>query len=217
MPVGQVVYEGGATPSHLVFPTTSVVSLQNNMKGGLSAEIAMVGNEGLLGMALFMGGGSTPGRAVVQAGGQAYRLPAVIWMQEFNRSGHLMRLALRYTQALIAHMAQTAACNQHHTVDQRLCRWLLLTLDRLPARELVMTQEHMGHTLGVCRSGVIEAAGTLQRLGLIRYARGHVRVLDRAGLERRVCDCYGVVKAEYDRLLPVRPAVRRKVVRALLA
>ena len=207
MPLGQVLYESGSTLGHVYFPTTAIVSLLYVMEGGASAEIAVVGNEGLVGIALFMGGGSTPSRAVVRSAGQGYRLDALAVKQEFNRAGPAMRLLLRYTQALITQMAQTAVCNRHHTLDQQLCRWLLLSLDRLPGNELVMTQELIARMLGVRREGVTEGALRLQQAGLIRYARGRITVLDRAGLERRACECYAVVKNEYDRLLPTCPAV----------
>ena len=202
MPLGQVLYESGHTLSHAYFPTTAIVSLLYVMENGASAEIAVAGNEGLVGISLFMGGGSTPSRAVVQSAGQGYRLEASAMKEEFNRAGPAMHLLLRYTQALITQMAQTAVCNRHHTLDQQLCRWLLLSLDRLPGSELVMTQELIANMLGVRREGVTEAATRLQKAGLIRYARGHITVLDRAGLEKRSCECYAVVRKEYDRLLP---------------
>jgi len=206
LPLGKVLYESGATMSHVYFPTTAIVSLLYVMEDGASAEIAVVGHEGVVGIALFMGGETTPSRAVVQSAGQGYRLRAPVIKEEFNRSGPVMHLLLRYTQALITQMAQTAVCNRHHSLDQQLCRWLLLSLDRLSGSELVMTQELIANMLGVRREGVTEAALKLQRLGLIRYARGHITVLDRAGLESRVCECYSVVKNEYDRLLPHRLA-----------
>lgn len=206
LPLGKVLYESGATMSHVYFPTTAIVSLLYVMEDGASAEIAVVGNEGVVGIALFMGGETTPSRAVVQSAGQGYRLRAPVIKDEFNRSGPVMHLLLRYTQALITQMAQTAVCNRHHTLDQQLCRWLLLSLDRLKGSELVMTQELIANMLGVRREGVTEAALKLARLGLIRYARGHITVLDRAALEERVCECYAVVKKEYDRLLPHRLA-----------
>jgi CRP-like cAMP-binding protein len=189
------------------FPTTAIVSLLYVMEDGASAEIAVVGCEGVVGIALFMGGETTPSRAVVQSAGQGYRLHAPAIKDEFNRSGPVMHLLLRYTQALITQMAQTAVCNRHHSLDQQLCRWLLLSLDRLSGSELVMTQELIANMLGVRREGVTEAALRLQRLGLIRYARGHIMVLDRPALEARVCECYAVVKKEYDRLLPHRQAI----------
>lgn len=202
MPLGEVLYEPGRKLRHVYFPTTSIVSLLYVMEDGASAEIAMVGNEGILGIALFMGGETTPSRAVVQSAGHGYRLPAQLLKDEFNRAGPLLHLLLRYTQALITQMAQTAVCNRHHSVDQQLCRWLLLSLDRLPSNELTMTQELIANMLGVRREGVTEAAGKLQRAGLIHYSRGHITVTDRAGLEARACECYAVVKKEFDRLLP---------------
>ncbi len=207
MPLGQVLYESGLTLGHVYFPITSIVSLLYVMENGASAEIAVVGNEGLVGISLFMGGGSTPSRGVVQSAGEGFRMRAPVVMDEFNRSGPVMHLLLRYTQALITQMAQTAVCNRHHSLDQQLCRWLLLSLDRLSgSSELVMTQELIGNMLGVRREGVTEAALKLQKAGLIRYARGHITVLDRPGLEKRTCECYAVVKVEYDRLLPAKPA-----------
>ncbi len=202
LPLGKVLYESGSTMGHLYFPTTAIVSLLYVMENGSSAEIAVVGNEGVVGISLFMGGDSTPSRAVVQSAGQGYRLPALAIKEEFNRGGSVMHLMLRYTQALITQMAQTAVCNRHHTLDQQLCRWLLLSLDRLQGNELVMTQELIANMLGVRREGVTESAIRLQQAGLIRYARGRITVLDRAGLEQRTCECYAVVKREYDRLLP---------------
>ena len=206
MPLGQVLYESGSTLSHVYFPTTAIVSLLYVMENGASAEIAVVGHEGIVGISLFMGGESTPSRAVVQSAGQGLRLEAQTIKDEFNRSGAVMHLLLRYTQALITQMAQTAVCNRHHSLDQQLCRWLLLSLDRLPGNDLVMTQELIANMLGVRREGVTEGAGKLQEAGLIRYARGRITVLDRPGLERRTCECYGVVKKEYDRLLPAKLA-----------
>ena len=206
MPLGQVLYESGNTLSHVYFPTTSIVSLLYVMQNGESAEIAVVGNEGIVGISLFMGGGSTPSRAVVQSAGRGLRLNAQILKREFNQNGPVLHLLLRYTQALITQMAQTAVCNRHHSLDQQLCRWLLLSLDRLRDNELVMTQELIANMLGVRREGVSGAALNLQQAGLIRYTRGHISVLDRAGLEKRTCECYGVVKEEYDRLLPAKPA-----------
>ena len=202
LPLGQVLYESGTTLSHVYFPLTAIVSLLYVMENGASAEIAVVGNEGIVGISLFMGGESTPSRAVVQSAGQGYRLNAQTMKDEFNRAGPVLHLLLRYTQALITQMAQTAVCNRHHTLDQQLCRWLLLSLDRLRGNDLVMTQELIANMLGVRREGVTEAALKLQKVGLIRYARGHISVLDRAGLEQRTCECYAVVKKEYDRLLP---------------
>ena len=202
MPLGQVLYESGTTLSHVYFPLTAIVSLLYVMENGASAEIAVVGNEGIVGISLFMGGESTPSRAVVQSAGNGYRLNAQTMKEEFNRAGPVLHLLLRYTQALITQMAQTAVCNRHHTLDQQLCRWLLLSLDRLQGNDLVMTQELIANMLGVRREGVTEAALKLQKVGLIRYARGRISVLDRAGLEQRTCECYAVVKNEYDRLLP---------------
>lgn len=207
LPLGKVLYESGASMSHVYFPTTAIVSLLYVMEDGASAEIAVVGHEGVVGIALFMGGETTPSRSVVQSAGMGYRLRASAIKEEFNRSGPVMHLLLRYTQALITQMAQTAVCNRHHSLDQQLCRWLLLSLDRLNSNELVMTQELIANMLGVRREGVTEAALRLQRLGLIRYTRGHITVLDRPALEERVCECYSVVKKEYDRLLPQRQAV----------
>ena len=202
MPLGQVVYEPGATLSHVYFPTTAIVSLLYVMESGASAEIAVVGNEGLVGVAILMGGASTPGRAVVQSAGRSLRIKAEIVEQESNQAGPVLHLLLRYTQALITQMTQTAACNRHHNLHQQLCRWLLLSLDRLPGDELVMTQELIADMLGVRREGVTEAAGKLQKEGLIRYQRGHITVLDRPGLEKCTCECYAVVQKEYARLLP---------------
>ncbi|HJV68464.1 Crp/Fnr family transcriptional regulator [Ideonella sp.] len=207
MPLGQVLYESGRLLSHVYFPTTAIVSLLYVMEDGASAEIAVTGNEGIVGISLFMGGESTPSRAVVQSAGQGYRLRAATMLEEFNRAGPVMHLLLRYTQALITQMAQTAVCNRHHSLDQQLCRWLLLSLDRLQGSELIMTQELIANMLGVRREGVTEAALNLQKLGLIRYARGHISVLDRPGLEARTCECYEVVRKEYARLLPDRPAI----------
>lgn len=206
MPLGQVLYESGTTLSHVYFPLTAIVSLLYVMENGASAEIAVVGNEGIVGISLFMGGESTPSRAVVQSAGDGFRLKAQTMKDEFNRAGPVLHLLLRYTQALITQMAQTAVCNRHHSLDQQLCRWLLLSLDRLQGNNLVMTQELIANMLGVRREGVTEAALKLQKAGLIRYARGQISVLDRAGLELRTCECYAVVKNEYDRLLPDRLA-----------
>jgi CRP-like cAMP-binding protein len=206
MPLGEVLYESGSTLTHVYFPTTAIVSLLYVMENGASAEIAVVGNEGIVGISLFMGGGSTPSRAVVQSAGQGYRLDAQAMKDEFDRAGPVLHLLLRYTQALITQMAQTAVCNRHHSLDQQLCRWLLLSLDRLPGNELVMTQELIANMLGVRREGVTEAALKLQKAELIRYSRGRIIVLDRGGLEQRTCECYAVVKKEYDRLLPARQA-----------
>jgi CRP-like cAMP-binding protein len=207
MPLGHVMYESGRTLGHVYFPTTAIVSLLYVMEDGASAEIAVVGNEGVVGISLFMGGESTPSRAVVQSAGEGWRLSARAVKAEFERPGPVMHLLLRYTQALITQMAQTAVCNRHHTLDQQLCRWLLLSLDRLGGSELVMTQELIANMLGVRREGVTEGALRLQKLGLIRYARGHITVLDRPALEARTCECYAVVKKEYDRLLPDLMAV----------
>src|ERR1700758_722442 len=202
MPLGQVVYESGDRLNHVYFPTTSIVSLLYVMEDGASAEIAIVGNEGMLGISLFMGGDTTPSRAVVQSAGYGFRLKAELLKDEFGRFGPTMHLLLRYTQALITQMAQTAVCNRHHTVDQQLCRWLLLSLDRLSSNQLTMTQELIANMLGVRREGVTEAAGKLHKLGVIRYARGQITVLDRPKLEDLCCECYAVVKKESDRLLP---------------
>ena len=206
MPLGHVLYEPGSTLSHVYFPTNAIVSLLYVMENGASAEIAVVGNEGLVGISLFMGGESTPSRAVVQSAGQGFRLTSELIKEEFKRAP-VLHLLLRYTQALITQMAQTAVCNRHHSLDQQLCRWLLLSLDRLQGDELVMTQELIANMLGVRREGVTEGALKLQEAGLIRYSRGHIKVLDRPGLEARTCECYAVVKREYDRLLPSKPAV----------
>jgi CRP-like cAMP-binding protein len=206
MPLGQVLCESGATLTHVYFPTTSIVSLLYVMENGASAEIAVVGNEGVVGVSLFMGGESTPSRAVVQSAGLGFRLKAQLMKDEFNRAGPVLHLLLRYTQALITQMAQTAVCNRHHSLDQQLCRWLLLSLDRVRANELAMTQELIANMLGVRREGVTEAALKLQHAGLISYARGHISVLDRPGLEKRTCECYAVVKKEYERLLPEKEA-----------
>jgi CRP-like cAMP-binding protein len=200
--LGQVLQEPGTTLNHVYFPTTAIVSLLYVMENGAAAEIAVVGDDGIVGVALFMGGESTTSRAVVQSAGQAFRLKAQHLMDEFNRNGPVLHLLLRYTQALITQMAQTAVCNRHHSLDQQLCRWLLLSLDRLEGSDLVMTQELIANMLGVRREGVTEAAAKLQRDGLIRYARGHIMVLDRVGLEKRTCECYAVVRREYERLLP---------------
>jgi CRP-like cAMP-binding protein len=202
MNLGDVIYEPGIKLRHVYFPTTSIVSLLYVMEDGSSAEIAIVGNEGILGISLFMGGDTTPSRAVVQSAGHGYRLRADLLKAEFGLFGHTMHLLLRYTQALITQMAQTAVCNRHHSIDQQLCRWLLLSLDRLPSNVLSMTQELIANMLGVRREGVTEAAGALQKDGLIRYRRGRITVLDRPGLEKRCCECYQEVKTEFDRLLP---------------
>jgi CRP-like cAMP-binding protein len=206
LPLGKVLYESGDTMRHVYFPTDSIISLLYVMESGASAEISVVGNEGLVGIALFMGGESTPSRAIVQSGGQAYRLPGQRLKDEFNRHGELLLLMLRYTQALITQMSQTAVCNRHHSIDQQLCRWLLLSLDRLPSNQLTMTQELIANMLGVRREGVTEAAGKLQRQGVIEYSRGHISVIDRRKLEQLSCECYAVVKKETDRLLPYIPS-----------
>ncbi len=203
LPLGYVLYESGSSQSHVYFPTTAIISLLYVMENGASAEIAVVGNEGIVGISLFMGGESTPSRAVVQSAGHGYRMKSNVIKDEFNRAP-VLHLLLRYTQALITQMAQTAVCNRHHSLDQQLCRWLLLSLDRLNGNELVMTQELIANMLGVRREGVTEGALKLQKTGLIRYTRGRITVLDRAALEQRSCECYAVVKKEYDRLLPDR-------------
>ena len=204
LPLGKVLYEPGVAMSHVYFPTTAIVSLLYMLADGASAEIAVVGNEGIIGVSLFMGGETTPSRAVVQSAGHAYRLPGKLLKEEFIRGDAMQHLLLRYTQALLTQMAQTAVCNRHHSLDQQLCRWLLLSLDRLIGYELVMTQELIANMLGVRREGVTEAAGNLQNAGLIKYSRGRITVLDRGGLEARTCECYAVVKKEFDRLLPYR-------------
>jgi CRP-like cAMP-binding protein len=202
MPLGEILYEPGGQLRHAYFPTTAIVSLHYVMESGASAETAGVGNEGVVGISLFMGGGTTPSSAVVQTAGHAYRLESHLLMQEFNRAGLMQSLLLRYTQALITQMTQTAACNRHHSIEQQLCRWLLLTLDRLPSNDvLIMTHELVASMLGVRREGISEAAGKLQQAGFIRYRRGHITVLERSGLETRVCECYSVVKKELNRLL----------------
>lgn len=202
LPLGKMLYAPGGQLQHAYFPTTAIVSLHYVMESGASAESAGVGNEGIVGISLFMGGDTTPSSAVVQTGGYAYRLERRLLMQEFNRAGLMQRLLLRYTQALLTQMAQTAACNRHHSVEQQLCRWLLMTLDRLPTNELTMTQELIANMLGVRREGITEAAGNLQRAGFISYRRGHITVLDRLGLETGACECYAVVSKELSRLLP---------------
>ena len=207
MPLGKVLYESGDLLRHVYFPTDSIVSLLHVLADGASAEISVVGNEGLIGIALFMGGETTPSRAIVQSAGHAYQLIGQQLKDEFHRNGELQILLLRYTQALITQMAQTAVCNRHHSVDQQLCRWLLLSLDRLSSNQLTMTQELIANMLGVRREGVTEAAGKLDKLGVISYARGEITVLDRPKLEQLCCECYAVVKKESDRLLP-RPAVQ---------
>ena len=201
MLLGDVLYESGGKLQHVYFPTTSIVSLQYELENGASSEIAGVGNEGLLGISLFMGGNTTLSRAVIQTGGHGYRLRSQILMEEFNRAGPVMRLLLRYTQALITQMSQTAICNRHHSMGQQLCRWLLLTLDRVTRNDLTITQEQIANMLGVRREGITEAAGKLQDAGLIRCRRGQITLVNRAGLENAVCECYGVVKKEFARLL----------------
>ena len=201
MRLGDVLYESSGRLHHVYFPTTSILSMQYVLEDGGSSEIAGVGNEGVLGIALFMGGETTPSRAVVRASGHAYRLKSDVLMEEFNRAGQTMRLLLRYTQALATQMSQNSVCNRHHSVEQQLCRWLLFTLDRLPSNDLTLTQELIANMLGVRREGVTEAAGKLQGHGYISYRRGHIKVINRVGLERDVCECYGVVKKEFDRLL----------------
>lgn len=205
LPLGHVLYESGCNMQHVYFPTTTIVSLLYIMENGSSAEIAGVGNEGLIGVSLFMGGGSTPSRAVVQSAGHAYRLRAQLLKTEFCLAGPMQHLLLRYTQALITQMSQTAVCNRYHSLDQQLCRWLLLTLDRLSSNKITMTQELIANMLGVRRESITEAAGNLQKSGLIQYSRGHIVVLDRHGLEKRSCECYQVVKNEFNRLLPDSP------------
>ena len=219
MPLGKVLYESGDVLRHVYFPTDSIVSLLYVLADGASAEISVVGKEGLIGIALFMGGETTPSRAIVQSAGHAYRLVGQQLKDEFHRSGQMQLVLLRYTQALITQMAQTAVCNRHHSVDQQLCRWLLLSLDRLSSNQLTMTQELIANMLGVRREGVTEAAGKLHRLGVIRYARGQITVLDRPRLEQLCCECYGVVKRESDRLLPppqLNPAASGKTPSAIL-
>jgi CRP-like cAMP-binding protein len=201
MPLGEILYEPGGQLQYAYFPTTAIVSLHYVTESGASAEIAGVGNEGVVGISLFMGGQTTPSSAVVQTAGHAYRLARHLLKQEFDRAGPVLQLLLRYTQALITQMTQTAVCNRHHSVEQQLCRWLLMTLDRVPSGQLVMTQELVARMLGVRREGITEAAGKLQHAGLIRYRRGHITVLERSGLEARTCECYAVVKAELGRLL----------------
>lgn len=221
LPLGKVLYESGDTLRHVYFPIDCIVSLLYVMENGASAEISVVGREGIIGIALFMGGESTPSRAIIQSGGYAYRLLAYKFKEEFNRHSEMLMLLLRYTQSLITQMAQTAVCNRHHSIDQQLCRWLLLSLDRLPTNRLTMTQELIANMLGVRREGVTEAAGKLQKLGVIEYSRGQITVLDRAQLEHLSCECYAVVKKETDRLMPcpltpaasLRPALLPRVVR----
>jgi len=201
MRLGETLYEPGGQLQHVYFPTTAIVSLLYTLESGSSAEMAGVGNEGVLGISLFMGGDTTPSSAVVQTAGHGYRLRATLLKEEFNRTGLMLRLLLRYTQALATQICQTAACNRHHSIEQQLCRWLLSTLDRLPSNDLIMTQELVASALGVRREGITEAAGKLQRAGLIRYRRGHIAVLERSGLEAGACECYAVVKKELGRLL----------------
>jgi CRP-like cAMP-binding protein len=202
MALGEVVYESGDALRHVYFPVDCIVSLLYVMEDGASAEISVVGNEGMIGVAIFMGGQSTPSRALVQGAGTAFRLPARVLMDEFNRHGELLLLLLRYTQSLITQMAQTAVCNRHHAIEQQLCRWLLLSIDRLPGDELLMTQDLIAAMLGVRHGGVAEAARKLQKLGVIEYHRGHIKVLDRPRLEQICCECYAVVRRETERLLP---------------
>ena len=201
MPLGKVLYESSGQLQHVYFPTTAIISMHYVMENGSSSEIAGVGNEGVLGVSLFMGGNTTPSRAIVQTGGDGYQLKTRLLVEEFQRGGATQHLLLRYTQALMTQVSQTAVCNRHHSVEQQLCRWLLLTLDRLPTNELTMTQELIATMLGVRREGITEAAGNMQKAGFIRYRRGHISVLDRTGLESRVCECYAVVKKEFGRLL----------------
>jgi CRP-like cAMP-binding protein len=208
LPLGRVLYESGDTLRHIYFPTDSIVSLLYVLQNGQSAEIAVVGNDGAIGVALFMGGETTTNRAIVQSAGSAYRLTGTRLKEEFQRHGETLHILLRYTQSLLTQMAQTAVCNRHHTVDQQLCRWLLLSLDRLPSFELVMTQELIANMLGVRREGVTTAAGKLQKLGVVTYQRGHIKVLDRPRLERLSCECYSVVKRETDRLMPLHLPAR---------
>lgn len=210
LPLGKVIYEFGEMERDVYFPLDCIISLLYVMESGASAEISVIGNEGLVGVSVFMGGQTTPSRAIVQSGGSAYRLPAKKVMEEFNRHGDLLILVLRYSQVLITQMAQTAVCNRHHTIDQQLCRWLLLSLDRVPNNRLDMTHELIANMLGVRREGVTDAAGKLQRLGVIEYSRGHIPVLDRPRLEALCCECYAVVMKESDRLLPcLKPAPNR--------
>jgi CRP-like cAMP-binding protein len=209
LPLGSVIYEAGSAISYVYFPTTAIISLLYIMENGASAEIAIVGKEGIVGIALFMGGETMPNRAVVQSEGLAYRMKGQALNTEFGRAKSFQHLLLRYTLALISQMAQTAVCNRHHSIDQQLCRWLLLSLDRLPSNELSMTQELIANMLGVRREGVTEAAGKLQEAGLIHYNRGRITILDRPGLEKRVCECYQVVQDEYRRLLPDMPTSDR--------
>jgi len=205
--LGKILYEPGTKMSHVYFPTTAIVSLFYALENGSSAEIAVVGNEGIVGISIFMGGESTSSRAVVQSAGFGYRIRSSIFLEEFNRSGPMMHLLLRYTQTLITQMCQTSVCNRHHTLDQQFCRWLLLSLDRLSSNPLNMTQELIANMLSVRREGVTEAALKVQKAGLIKYSRGHITILDGGGLENRTCECYQVVKTEYKRLLPSKLAI----------
>ncbi|MCK7593093.1 Crp/Fnr family transcriptional regulator [Pseudomarimonas salicorniae] len=215
LPLGKVLYEAGEAMRYVYFPTDAIVSLLYVMENGASAEISVVGNEGVVGVSVFMGGGSTPSRAVVQSGGQGFRLPVSCLKSEFDQHSEMMLILLRYTQALITQMAQTAVCNRHHTIDQQLCRWLLLSLDRLPSNRLSMTQELIANMLGVRREGVTEAAGKLQKLEVIEYSRGRITILDRPKLEALCCECYQVVKDETDRLLPeARPTPNESIARS---
>ena len=207
LPLGKVLYEPGVKISHVYFPSSAIVSLLYALENGSSAEIAVVGNEGVVGISIFMGGESTSSRGVVKSAGKGYRIKSKVLLEEFNQSIPLMHLLLRYTQALITQMSQTAVCNRHHTLDQQFCRWLLLSLDRLQSNELLMTQELIANMLGVRREGVTEAALKVQKANLIKYSRGHITILDRTGLEKRTCECYQVVKSEYDRLLPNKIAI----------
>jgi CRP-like cAMP-binding protein len=201
LPLGKSIYESGSSLDHVLFPTTAIISLLYVLDNGDTAEVAVVGNEGVVGITLFLGGATMPNRAIVQSAGEALRLSGKILQTEFNRGGNLHNLLLKFTLSMMNQMAQTAICNRHHTIDQQLCRWLLLSLDRLPTNELVMTQELIADMLGVRREGVTQAAGKLQAAGLIRYHRGHITVLNRPGLEARVCECYDVVRSEFDRLI----------------
>jgi CRP-like cAMP-binding protein len=207
LPLGKVLYEPGTKMNYVYFPSSAIVSLLYALENGSAAEIAVVGNEGIVGISIFMGGESTSSRAVVQSAGIGYRIPSRLILNEFNNAGPVMHLLLRYTQALITQMSQTAVCNRHHSLDQQFCRWLLLSLDRLTSNELVMTQELIANMLGVRREGVTEAALKVQKAGFIKYSRGRITILDRKGLEQRTCECYAVVKAEYERLLPNKLAV----------
>ena len=207
LPLGKVLYEPGVKMDNVYFPSSAIISLLYALENGSTAEIAVVGNEGIIGISIFMGGESTSSRAVVQSAGIGYRIPSRIILNEFNNAGPVMHLLLRYTQALITQMSQTAVCNRHHSLDQQFCRWLLLSLDRLTSNQLKMTQELIANMLGVRREGITEAALKVQKAGFIKYTRGHITILDRTGLENRTCECYAVVKAEYDRLLPNKKAV----------